>query len=177
MKDLNSLSGTFVHDCRVQNAAVRLADGDSIRFGYNGIPLEFRIEQQQQQQQQQEVLINVLLILTSLHILSFEIQTTMPSIYPRTQANNSLHVITQTIPSRKTASTMSNYPQQLDVRQNPGFSLRSVDMTIELSRKIFFSMNNRSRPVSAGAKKPVGVPVSNHVMHESRDHHPRGRFY
>lgn len=49
LKDLNSSSGTYVHDCRVQNAAVRLNHGDIIRFGFNGLPLEFRIEQQQQQ--------------------------------------------------------------------------------------------------------------------------------
>lgn len=52
LKDLNSSTGTYVHDCRVQNAAVRLADGDFLRFGFNGLPLQFRIEQQQQQQQE-----------------------------------------------------------------------------------------------------------------------------
>lgn len=51
LKDLNSSSGTYVHDCRVQNAAVRLADEDIIRFGYNGLPLQLRIEHQQQQQE------------------------------------------------------------------------------------------------------------------------------
>jgi len=50
LKDLNSSTGTYVHECRVQNAAVRLADGDLIRFGFNGLPLELRIEQQQQQE-------------------------------------------------------------------------------------------------------------------------------
>ncbi len=50
LKDLNSSTGTYVHDCRVQNAAVRLSHGDVIRFGFNGIPLDFRIEQQQQQE-------------------------------------------------------------------------------------------------------------------------------
>jgi pSer/pThr/pTyr-binding forkhead associated (FHA) protein len=58
LKDLNSSTGTYVHECRVQNAAVRLADGDFIRFGFNGLPLQFRIEQQQQQQP--EVLYNIL---------------------------------------------------------------------------------------------------------------------
>ena len=32
--DLNSAHGTYVNDCRVQNAAVRLASGDVIRFGF-----------------------------------------------------------------------------------------------------------------------------------------------
>ena len=50
LKDLNSSSGTYVHDCRVQNAAVRLADEDVIRFGYNGLLLQFRIEHQQSQE-------------------------------------------------------------------------------------------------------------------------------
>lgn len=45
LKDLNSSGGTFVQDCRVQNAAVRLSEGDIIRFGFNGLPLQLRIEQ------------------------------------------------------------------------------------------------------------------------------------
>ncbi len=48
LKDLNSSTGTYVHECRVQNAAVRLANGDFVRFGFNGLLLEFRIEQQQE---------------------------------------------------------------------------------------------------------------------------------
>ncbi|CAF0940971.1 unnamed protein product [Adineta ricciae] len=114
LKDLNSSTGSYVHDCRVQNAAVRLADGDILRFGYNGLPLEFRVEQT---------------------------ETTMPSIYQRQPAGNSLHVITQTIPSRRANSTTSQYPQQIDVQQNPGFSLRT-------------------RPSSAGTKKPLGIATS-----------------
>ena len=47
LKDLNSSTGTFIHDCRVQNAAVQLSNGDIVRFGCNGLPLEFRIEQQE----------------------------------------------------------------------------------------------------------------------------------
>ncbi|CAF2522422.1 unnamed protein product [Rotaria sp. Silwood2] len=101
LKDLNSSTGTYVHDCRVQNAAVRLNHGDFIRFGFNGLPLEFRIEQQQQQ-----------------------LETTMPSIYQRQSSSNSLQLITQTIPSRRVTSGITNHQQQIDVRQNPGFSLR-----------------------------------------------------
>lgn len=36
LQDLNSSRGTFVNDCRVHNAAVRLASGDTIRFGISG---------------------------------------------------------------------------------------------------------------------------------------------
>ena len=34
VQDLNSAHGTYVNDCHVQNAAVRLASGDVIRFGF-----------------------------------------------------------------------------------------------------------------------------------------------
>lgn len=34
VQDLNSAHGTYINDCRVQNAAVRLAPGDVVRFGY-----------------------------------------------------------------------------------------------------------------------------------------------
>ncbi|XP_041377667.1 forkhead-associated domain-containing protein 1-like isoform X2 [Gigantopelta aegis] len=44
LQDLNSAQGTYVNDTRVQNAAVRLAPGDIIRFGYNGTPYELHIE-------------------------------------------------------------------------------------------------------------------------------------
>ena len=34
VQDLNSAHGTYINDCRVLNAAVRLASGDVIRFGF-----------------------------------------------------------------------------------------------------------------------------------------------
>ncbi|CAF4026951.1 unnamed protein product, partial [Rotaria sp. Silwood2] len=125
LKDLNSSTGTYVHDCRVQNAAVRLSHGDFIRFGFNGLPLEFRIEQQQQQQ----------------------LETTMPSIYQRQSSSNSLQLITQTIPSRRVTSGITNHQQQIDVRQNPGFSLRG-------------------RPSSAGTKRTSAI-ITNTSSHGS----------
>jgi hypothetical protein len=45
LQDLNTAQGTYVNDVRVQNAAVRLAPGDRIRFGYNGAPYELQVEQ------------------------------------------------------------------------------------------------------------------------------------
>jgi hypothetical protein len=51
----------------------------------------------------------------------------MPSIYQRQSTTNSLQMITQTIPSRRATSGTTNHQQQqqqIDVRQNPGFSLR-----------------------------------------------------
>ena len=44
LQDLNTATGTYVNDCRVQNAVVRLAPGDIIRFGYAGAPHELEIE-------------------------------------------------------------------------------------------------------------------------------------
>ncbi|CAF1098112.1 unnamed protein product [Rotaria sordida] len=140
LKDLNSTTGTYVHDCRVQNAAVRLSHGDFLRFGFNGLPLEFRIDQQQQQQQQQE--------------------TTMPSIYQRQSSSNSLQLITQTIPSRRTTNGIINHQQQIDVRQNPGFSLRG-------------------RPSSAGNKRTPAIIMntSSHGSNGVRDSHVRSNAW
>ena len=45
LQDLNTAQGTYVNDVRVQNAAVRLAPGDRIRFGYNGVAYELHTEQ------------------------------------------------------------------------------------------------------------------------------------
>ncbi|XP_072101538.1 forkhead-associated domain-containing protein 1-like isoform X2 [Mobula birostris] len=44
LQDLNSVNGTFVNDCRIQNAAVRLAPGDVLRFGIGGDTYEMVVE-------------------------------------------------------------------------------------------------------------------------------------
>lgn len=44
IQDLNTAQGTYVNDCRIQNATVRVQTGDIIRFGYNGTPYEFQHE-------------------------------------------------------------------------------------------------------------------------------------
>ncbi|XP_022090335.1 forkhead-associated domain-containing protein 1-like isoform X2 [Acanthaster planci] len=44
LQDLNTAHGTYVNDCRVQNAAVRLAPGDIVRFSYSGVPMELDVE-------------------------------------------------------------------------------------------------------------------------------------
>lgn len=46
LKDLNTAQGTYVNDCRVQNAAIRMAPGDQIKFGYMGMPYEFLVDNQ-----------------------------------------------------------------------------------------------------------------------------------
>uniref|UniRef100_UPI00398F827E forkhead-associated domain-containing protein 1-like n=1 Tax=Pristiophorus japonicus TaxID=55135 RepID=UPI00398F827E len=44
LQDLNSSNGTFVNDCRIQNAAVRLAPGDLLQFGFGGDTYELVVE-------------------------------------------------------------------------------------------------------------------------------------
>lgn len=44
LQDLNTAQGTYVNECRVQNATVRLAPGDLIKFGYNGVLFVLEIE-------------------------------------------------------------------------------------------------------------------------------------
>lgn len=46
LKDLNTAQGTYVNECRVQNAAIRMAPGDQIKFGYMGMPYEFVVDNQ-----------------------------------------------------------------------------------------------------------------------------------
>ena len=99
LQDLNSTHGTFINGCRVQNAAVRLAEQDVIRFGFNTTPFQFinqqqQPQQQQQQQQQQSQFMN------------------MPPINNNggkltgLQRATNLQVINQTVPSRATHFAM-----------------------------------------------------------------------
>jgi len=43
LEDLASTEGTFVNDCQINMAVVRLIAGNVIRFGFTGIPFEFAI--------------------------------------------------------------------------------------------------------------------------------------
>jgi hypothetical protein len=44
--DLNSVSGTFVNNCRVNsNQFVKLNEGDVVKFGYNGMGYRFCYQQ------------------------------------------------------------------------------------------------------------------------------------
>ncbi|XP_026125340.1 forkhead-associated domain-containing protein 1 [Carassius auratus] len=42
--DLNSAHGTYVNDCRIHNATVRLSPGDKLHFGYGGSSYELCID-------------------------------------------------------------------------------------------------------------------------------------
>ncbi|OXB77301.1 UNVERIFIED_CONTAM: hypothetical protein H355_002293 [Colinus virginianus] len=44
VQDLNSLQGTFVNGCQVQNAAVHVGPGDILRFGAQGEPFELVVD-------------------------------------------------------------------------------------------------------------------------------------
>lgn len=46
LQDLNSTSGTFVNECRIQNATVRLVEQDTVKFGVNGNPFQFIVQSQ-----------------------------------------------------------------------------------------------------------------------------------
>lgn len=48
LQDMNTSQGTYVNEVRVQNAAVRLAAGDLIRFGYSGQTYELVLENDSQ---------------------------------------------------------------------------------------------------------------------------------
>ncbi|NXT43362.1 FHAD1 protein, partial [Pelecanoides urinatrix] len=44
LQDFNSLYGTFVNGCQVQNAAVRVSPGDILRFGAGGASFELVVD-------------------------------------------------------------------------------------------------------------------------------------
>nr|XP_020636893.1 forkhead-associated domain-containing protein 1 [Pogona vitticeps] len=44
LRDFNSAHGTFVNDCHVQNAAVKVSPGDILRFGFSGTAFELVLE-------------------------------------------------------------------------------------------------------------------------------------
>ncbi|XP_043852487.1 forkhead-associated domain-containing protein 1 [Dromiciops gliroides] len=44
LQDFNSLSGTFVNNCHIQNVAVKLKPGDVLRFGSGGLTYELVVE-------------------------------------------------------------------------------------------------------------------------------------
>ncbi|XP_060115601.1 forkhead-associated domain-containing protein 1 [Heteronotia binoei] len=44
LRDFNSTHGTFVNDCHIQNAAVKVNPGDVLRFGSNGTAFELIVE-------------------------------------------------------------------------------------------------------------------------------------
>ncbi|XP_051510054.1 forkhead-associated domain-containing protein 1-like [Myxocyprinus asiaticus] len=44
IRDLNSAHGTYVNDCRIHNATVRLFPGDQLHFGYGGSTYELSID-------------------------------------------------------------------------------------------------------------------------------------
>ncbi|XP_074158669.1 forkhead-associated domain-containing protein 1 [Sminthopsis crassicaudata] len=44
LQDFNSLSGTFVNNCHIQNVAVKLKPGDVLRFGSRGLTYELVVE-------------------------------------------------------------------------------------------------------------------------------------
>ncbi|NWH75569.1 FHAD1 protein, partial [Piaya cayana] len=44
LQDFNSLHGTFVNGCQVQNAAVKVKSGDILRFGTGGASFELVVD-------------------------------------------------------------------------------------------------------------------------------------
>ncbi|NXJ91722.1 FHAD1 protein, partial [Corythaixoides concolor] len=44
LQDFNTLHGTFVNGCQVQNAAVKVAPGDILRFGTGGASFELVVD-------------------------------------------------------------------------------------------------------------------------------------
>ncbi|XP_060132131.1 forkhead-associated domain-containing protein 1 isoform X6 [Zootoca vivipara] len=88
LRDFNSTHGTFVNDCHIQNAAVKVSPGDILRFGSNGTGLELVLENGPQ------------------------VKVSHPPVSRRVAWPGQLHLVTETKPSTVAASQFPSLQSQ-----------------------------------------------------------------
>ncbi|XP_067050084.1 forkhead-associated domain-containing protein 1-like isoform X9 [Acropora muricata] len=147
VQDLNSAHGTYINDCRVQNAAVRLAPGDVVRFGYRNAGFDFQVD------------------------------TASPFLYPSLSLSNPWesyrqHALSSPMASISSANVTSLpyintvapvscessqlYPNSQSTVSLPAASVGSASdlkLTSELKTNVMPHPPLRSRPTSAGATR------------------------
>lgn len=124
IQDLNTTNGTYINDCRIQNAAVRLAEQDIIRFGNNSLLFQFLVQHQQSQSQ----------FITSIPPINLAgtIQRSQP-----------LQLINQTVPARGNALGMNAS------NQSSGFWLAN-----QLPNASLITINNQVPNANGQINKP-----------------------
>lgn len=127
IQDLNTTNGTYVNDCRIQNAAVRLAEQDIIRFGHNTMQLQFIVQQQSQ------------FISTMPPIATGSIQRIQP-----------LQLIQQTVPLRGSTTTLSQNTNGFWLA-NPNASLVTINNQVPLNNQPKPPASLRARPSSTSS--------------------------
>ncbi|RNA12863.1 forkhead-associated domain-containing 1-like [Brachionus plicatilis] len=125
LQDLNTSGGTFVNDCRIQNATVRLVEQDTIKFGLNGNPFQFIVQSQ------------------------FIAVPNITLAGVNRSSNQSLQVITQTLPSRGNRNSVN--------QQNSGVLLSN-----QYPNGSLITINNQTQPyticpVASGTKPPASL--------------------
>ncbi len=158
LHDLNTVNGTYVNDCRIQNAAVRLTENDMIRFGFNGTTFQLVYQSHVTQVSSMN--------LGNLHRQSQNLQQ---------QQQQPLQIINQTLPSRG-FSLFNNSQQQPNSiwttsSTTPNASLITIHNQPQFTCPPTNNNNNnnnkppatlRSRPVSAGGfTNPVALASIN----------------
>ncbi|XP_020624000.1 forkhead-associated domain-containing protein 1-like isoform X1 [Orbicella faveolata] len=141
VQDLNSAHGTYVNECRVQNAAVRLASGDVIRFGYGNTGFEFLVDSS-----------------SPMHYPSLSFSKPWESYRLRVLSSQSAGVtslpyITTTTPT--SSEGMSLYPssQAVSLPGTWGPSMTELRGTSDPKTSVMPHPPLRSRPTSAGSTK------------------------
>ncbi|XP_077998057.1 uncharacterized protein LOC144451149 isoform X2 [Glandiceps talaboti] len=141
LQDLNTAHGTYVNDCRVQNAAVRLAPGDVIRFGYSGIPHELEIDNAP--------------------------QVNYPPVQQRPGFNQPLTLSTDNLTYSSESISQLPYLVSTTASVQPTWTTSAAPQTTSVMPRP--PMSTRTRPASAGARRPSqgssqGSPVDSPVM-------------
>jgi hypothetical protein len=147
IQDLNTTNGTYINDCRVQNAAVRLAEQDIVRFGLNSMPFQFIMQQQHQQSQ----------FITSIPPINLSGSTTLQRMQP-------LQLISQTVPSRANSNgNMVGQSFWLNGGGNPlpNASLITINNQLPNGGPMKPPAALRTRPSSTNSLNRSGVNVNN----------------
>ncbi|KAL9970156.1 hypothetical protein ACROYT_G022484 [Oculina patagonica] len=141
VQDLNSAHGTYVNECRVQNAAVRLASGDVIRFGYGNTGFEFLVDSS-----------------SPMHYPSLSLSKPWESYRLRvlpSQAGSvtSLPYITTAAPTCSEGIPLYPSSQAVTLPAGTGGSVTELRGTPDPKTNVMPHPPLRSRPTSAGATK------------------------
>lgn len=146
VQDLNSAHGTYVNECRVQNAAVRLASGDIIRFGYENTGFEFLVDSSGP--------IHYPTLAVSKPWESYRLRV-LPSPVASIQSGvvTSLpYISTNTTPSSEGMQLFSS-SQAVSLPPGTGSSITELRGTSDTKANVMPHPPLRSRPTSAGATK------------------------
>ena len=145
LQDLNTAQGTYVNECRVQNATVRLAPGDLIKFGYNGVLFALEIENPPPERQ-----------FVQSQTLRSSQQITYPPVQQRPAWTQPLTLLTDNV-GYSTAEIPTSNPLPYLQTGTATFTLPSTVWTPINQGPAPHPPSLRSRPLSAGATRRTGA--------------------